>query len=183
VLPGARRDEKPSMQQPPLLPFETYRRVLRLGKMDGSSILLVAGVFALLQAVAGDVSGAMVGLLVAGAGAVELHGVGLLEEGEARGMDWLIGSQIFLLASLLGYCAIRLGHIELPPVPDAIAPMIDRSAAQMNMSRDEYLRFIQRLGLQIVAGVSLLYQGGMTIYYVRRRETVRRALFEFTDVA
>jgi hypothetical protein len=171
------------MQQPPLLPFETYRRVVRLGRMDGLSILLVAGAFALLQAVAGDVPGAIVGLLVAGAGAIELHGVGLLEEGEPRGMDWLISSQLFLLGALLGYCALRLTHVEIPPVPDALAPMIDTSAARLDMSREEYLRFIQRLGLQIVAAVSLFYQGGMAIYYFRRRETVRRALFEFTDVA
>ena len=183
VLPVTRRDEKHPMQQPPLLPFETDRRVVRLGKMDGSSILLISGAFALLQAVAGDIPGAIVGLLVAGAGAMELHGVGLLEEGEARGMDWLIASQVFLLVSLLGYCGIQLSHIEIPPVPDAMAPMIDASAARLDMSREEYLRFIERLGLQIVAAVSLLYQGGMTIYYARRRQIVRRASNEFTDVA
>lgn len=171
------------MQQPPLLPFEAYRRVLRLGKMDGLSVLLVAGAFALLQALGGDIPGAIVGLLIAGAGAVELHGVGLLEEAEARGMDWLIASQVFMLVSLLTYCAVRLAHIEIPPVPDALAPVIDASAARLDISREEYLRFIQRLGLQIVAVVSLLYQGGMAIYYLRRRQTVRRALQELTDVA
>jgi hypothetical protein len=151
--------------------------------MDGLSVLLVAGIFAVLQGAGGDVPGAMVGLLVAGAGAIELHGVGLLEEGEPRGMDWLIGSQIFLLVALLGYCAIRLTNLEVPPVPDALAPMIDASAARLNLSREEYLRWVQRLGLQIVAAVSLFYQGGMGIFYVRRREIVRRALLEFTDVA
>ena len=57
------------MQQPPLLPAETLVRVLRLAKFDGLSVLLIAGVFALLAATAGDFSGALVGLLAAGAGA------------------------------------------------------------------------------------------------------------------
>ena len=181
MLPAARRDEEPFMQQPPLLPRETLLRVLRLAKLDGSTILIISGAFALLHAMGGDVSGAMVGLLVAGAGAIELHGVGQLHEGEPRGMDWLVASQLVLLFSILAYCAVKLAQVDIPPVPDALAPMIDASAERLDMTRDEYLRFIQRLSIQIVAGISILYQGGMALYYHRRRLQVRKALQEMAE--
>ena len=95
------------MKAPPLLPEETLIRVLRVARLDGLSVLVISGVFALVSALAGDGLGAVVGLLVAGAGAVELHGATLLEHGEPRGIDWLTGSQGFLLATIALYCALR----------------------------------------------------------------------------
>ena len=163
---------------PPLLPHETFVRVIRLAKLDGLSVSIVAGIFALLAAVAGDLAGAIVGLMVAGAGAVELHGVSLLQRSLPQGMNWLVGSQLFLLCSILTYCAVRLAHLEVPQLPDTAAQLIDVSAKQLDITREEYLRFIQRLVLQIFAGVSLLYQGGMAFYYYRRHEVVSQALTE-----
>jgi len=55
------------MKAPPLLPEETLLRVLRVARLDGLSVLVIAGVFALISALAGDGVGAVVGLLVAGA--------------------------------------------------------------------------------------------------------------------
>ncbi len=166
------------MRQPPLLAHETLARVLRLAKFDGALVLVFAGGFALLSAMEGDFSGALVGLLVAGAGAVELHGFSLLREGEPRGINWLVGSQISLLVSILAYCAVRLTHLEVPPIPDALVSMLDVTAEQLGMTRDEYVRFVQRLALQSFAVISFFYQGGMAIYYYRRREPVTRALTE-----
>jgi hypothetical protein len=40
------------------------------------------------------------------------------------------------------------------------------------------MTFVQRLGLQVVAIVSIFYQGGMAFYYYRRRDPVIRALAE-----
>ena len=56
--------------KPPLLPSETFRRVLRVARFDGLSVLGVSGAFALISAASQDVSGAMIGLLVAAAGAI-----------------------------------------------------------------------------------------------------------------
>src|SRR5262245_17604351 len=70
----AHRNDKPSMQQPPLLPEVTLFRVLRLARFDGMGAMLLGGIFALLSASAGDFPFASIGLLAAGAGAVELHG-------------------------------------------------------------------------------------------------------------
>jgi hypothetical protein len=164
------------MPQPPLLPEETFTRVIRLAKADGFGVLAFSGLFALLAASGGDSSGAMVGLIVAGAGAIELHGAALLQSGDPRGMRWLIGSQLFLLVAIMGYCALRLQQVELPPIPEEMQPLVETSAQQADLPVPEYLQLVYRLSFGFVALAALIYQGGMTIYYLRRRAAVRQAL-------
>jgi acetolactate synthase regulatory subunit len=164
------------MQQPPLLPEETLIRVLRVARADGMSIVVVATLFAVMAAMAADSVGAIVGLLVAGAGALELHGAGLIRHGDARGVSWLVSSQMFLLATILTYCVVRFSHLEIPPLPDFATSMIDTTAGQLGMTRAEYLMFIHHLVLETFAVVSVFYQGGMAVYYLRRRQAVERAL-------
>jgi hypothetical protein len=161
---------------PPLLPEEVLTRVFRLARLDGLSVLLVATTFAIIAALARDVTGAMAGLLVAGAGASELHGTSMLRVGDARGMSWLVGSQLCLLVSILAYVGVRLSLFELPPVPEDMKKFVEFSASQVGMTGDQYLRFVHRVALWIVAGLSILYQGGMAWYYLRHRAAVARAL-------
>src|SRR5271165_2118927 len=96
--------------QPPKLVSEILRRVLRVARFDGMSVLVLAGFFALVSAASGDVSGAAFGLLIAAAGAVELHGMGLLRAADRRGMSWLVGSQLYLMSVVLGYVGYRLAN-------------------------------------------------------------------------
>ena len=103
-------------RKPPLLPAETLRRVVRTAKFDGTGILVISGAFALASASVHDVTGAEVGLLVAAAGAMELHGAGLIRNGERRGTDWLVASQLFLLAIILGYVGWRLQRMDIAPM-------------------------------------------------------------------
>jgi hypothetical protein len=164
------------MPQPPLLPEETFARVARTARLDGMCVLLIAGSLALVSAIGGDFFSAVIGLLIAGAGAIELHGVGLLREGEPRGVNWLVGSQIYLLASILFYCTLRLIHFEMPPIPDELRPLIDTTAADLDMTTDQYIRLVYRVALWLFAILSFFYQGAMITYYARRRAAVVRAL-------
>src|SRR3954468_14773234 len=75
------RNDKPSMQQPPLLPIETLTRVHRVARFDGLSVVLIASIGAIFAAIGKDQTGAFIGLLVAGAGAMELHGASMLRAG------------------------------------------------------------------------------------------------------
>lgn len=140
--------------------------------------LVLGGMFALIAAAARDFPFATIGLLASGAGAVELHGAALLRQGEPRGMRWLIASQPFLLLVILSYCALRLWMIELPPVPEAFQSIFAASAQQWGMSVEEYQRALNRITALAVATVAVGFQGGMMLYYVRRREPVYRALAE-----
>ncbi len=166
------------MPTPPLLPEETLARVERLARLDGISVLALGGVFALLAATAHEVALATIGLLAAGAGAIELHGVSLLRAGEERGMRWLIASQPLLLLVLWGYCGLRLTQFQMPELPDGVAGLAAASAAQWNLGVEDYFRLLNALTVGVVAVVALAYQGGMTLYYWRRREPVARALAE-----
>lgn len=165
-----------SMQLPPLLPEEILVRVIRLARIDGLGVLLLGSLFAIFAATSGEAGFAVVGLLAAGAGAAELHGVGLLRAGEARGVRWLIACQPFLLLVIYGYCWLRLTHFEMPPIPEGLQETIERSAQQLNMTVEDYFRFVNRLTAQLVAVVATFYQSGMMVYYLRRRKAVERAL-------
>jgi hypothetical protein len=167
------------MQQPPLLPEEILHRVLRVARLDGRSVLLVAGLFALAAAASGDYMGAIIGLLIAGAGAIELHGEGLLRQADLRGVNWLVTSQVYLMAVIIGYCAMRLMHPVITPIPDSLRPMLEMSAQQLQMTTDEYIHLVYRLTFRLFAVITFFYQGGMALYYSRRREPIARALENF----
>lgn len=164
------------MSQPPLLPEETLNRVLRVARFDGTGALVLGGIFAILAAAGGERGFAVIGLLAAGAGAIELHGVGLLRQGAARGMNWLVASQPLLLTVVLAYCVLRLWFHELPPVPEDFQGLFAASARQWGMTLPEYQHALNRITIFVVAGVAVGIQGGMMLYYLRRREAVAQAL-------
>ena len=164
------------MQQPPLLPEETLVRVLRLARFDGMGAMVLGGMFALFAGAARDFPFAVIGLLASGAGAIELHGAALLRQGDPRGMRWLVASQPFLLAVILCYCALRLWLVEIPPVPEAFQNLFAMSARQWGMTIEEYQQALNRLTAVAVAIVATGFQGGMMLYYLRRRTPVYQAL-------
>jgi hypothetical protein len=167
--------------KPPILPAETLKRVMRIARFDGLSLLIVAGGFALLSAASRDVSGAVIGLLIAGAGAIELHGVGLLKVGH-NGMKWLVSSQLYLMATILAYAGFRIMRPDvawmLPYVTGEAAEPILQAAQQEGMTVEQLLIGAMAMLYLIVAAVTLVYQGGMTVYYLRRRKAVEAALLE-----
>lgn len=150
--------------------------MVRVANLDGMSVLAVAGLLALVAASMGDYGGAAVGLLVAAAGAIELHGVALLRAGEARGTNWLVASQPYLLAVMLGYCAVRLTSYDATLLRAAMTDELRAAIAQAGYREEQFLRTVYTLTYAVVAGTTLIYQGGMTVYYLRRRAAVIAAL-------
>lgn len=165
--------------QPPLLPEETLARVYRLARFDGTGVLLLSGLFALLSASTGDYIGTAAGLAVAAAGAIELHGTQLLRHGEPRGMRWLVGSQFVLMAGVLAYCTLRLLSFSPDLIDYVLTPDLRATFLKAGYRPDELNELVRRiyyLTYSAVAVVTLLYQGGMALYYARRREPVAQAL-------
>ncbi len=171
------------MQQPPLLPEETLARVLRAARFNGMSVMLISGLFALISAGTKDHIGAVAGLVVAGAGAMETHGGAILAQGYFRGMRWLVWSQLVCLGGILVYCAVRLSLGTAPPLPEDLRPAIAADAAQLGMTAEELILRSYHLGLYLIATLSVIYQGGMAIYYSRRQAAVGQALETDVDEA
>ena len=90
-------------------------------------------------------------------------------------MGWIIASQPLLLAVIWSYGALRLLFFEAPPLPDSMADMARLGAAQWGMPVDEYFRRINQIIVGSLSIIALLYQGGMTVFYARRRDAVAAA--------
>ena len=116
-----------STREPPLTPEETLRRIGRTARIDGLSVLVVSGLFTLWSLVDRDWAEAAIGLLVCSAGALELRGRALLLAGQARGVDWLVGSQVWLLLVAQSYFLWRLQSYDPELVRHYAVPIL-RSA-------------------------------------------------------
>lgn len=165
--------------QPPLLPAETLARLLRLAKLDGTSILVISGAFALVSAAMGDRLGALVALMVAAAGAIELHGAGLIRAGDVRGLRWLLASQLYLLTVILGYVAMRLLTYDPTIINLVMTPSLRARYTEAGLQAEEIDRIVQwsyYLSHALFGIISLAYQGGLAFYYARRRTAIAAAL-------
>ena len=162
--------------QPPLLPIETLARVLRMSRLDGMGMLMIATFFALTSAAMGEIAGATVWLLVAGAGAIELHGVGLLRQAEKRGLNWLVTSQYLLLVVVLAHCALRLAHYDPTAMREALTEEMKATLAQANYDEEDFLRTVYIATYAAIAGATLIYKLSLARYYQRRRPAITAAL-------
>ncbi len=154
---------------------KTYRRVLAVSRLDGWSVVIVAAFGTLLALVLGDLVGVLVGGLVLGTGAMELRGHRMLKQRDAAGMRWLVRSQLFLLSVILAYCTSRLASFDPESVMGNLTPDMAAVLQEAGINQADILPLVRTMFLTVygaVAGVSLLYQGGMAFYYGRRTAPV-----------
>jgi hypothetical protein len=169
-------------RKPPPLPHEILERVLQIATVNGRLVMIVATVFALLNAAAYQGMGAIVGCLVAGAGALELHGAGLLRAGSLRGVDWLVRSQLLLLATMLIFSALRIASPDLSRLDEVpFTPEMLQTLEQLNLTKEQFATGVNTVVYVTVGLVTLIYQGVMAIFYHRRRGAIATALHEEID--
>lgn len=166
------------MKHPPLLPDETLRRVLRAAHINGTGVLWVAGAFTLAAAASHDGIGAVFSGLAMSAGALELYGSSRVRNGDPRGTRWLVLSQFYLLSVAVAYAAMRLAHFNPELLKPYMTDSVREAIVQSGMSTDDFLRLGYGLTYRLFAALSLAYQGGMAVYYLRRRRAVAAALEE-----
>lgn len=169
----------PRLPTPPPLPSEILTRVIRVAGLDGRVVLWSSGVFALLSAAGHSGLGAVIGLAAAGTGAIEVHGATMLAHTDVRGINWTIRAQLLLLLTILFYCGACIlnfdpGLFRDQPQFKAFLTQNGLTAAQgIELLRDAWV-----IGYIIVAVVSVIYQGGMAIYYARNRRVIMQAMDE-----
>lgn len=164
---------------PPLLPHETLARVLRTAQVNGMCVALFSGVFALISASNGDYVGVVVGLLVAAGGAMEVHGGSLIRHAEIRGVRWLVVSQLLLLIVIVGFAWMSLREYHPELLKAAMTDEMRATVTESGMKEDDFLRLSYNLIYGTIAVVTFFYQGGMALYYLRRRKTLEQAIATF----
>jgi len=171
-------------------PEDVLRRVKRAARLDGWSIVAVAGLCALVSLAFGDLVGASTGLLVTFGGALEVHGCRLLRRNDASGMRWLRRSQLVVLGTIWAYALSRLlsfdaGYLRSDVIPDARAILashginLDDFLDQAGVEPEQVVPLV-RLFFVVLYGtlllVTLIYQGGLYLYYRRNTAAVENAL-------
>jgi hypothetical protein len=169
---------------PPLLPTVIVDRMVRLARRDGAVVLVLSGTLAIASAAFGDYRGALVGVVIAGAGVFELHGATLLTARRTQGVNWLVWSQLYLLVAVLGYVWWRLQAYDpewmrqfaepMMRTPEMQAKLQESGATEADMLR--MLRLVYHVSYAVVAILTVFYQGGMALHYHRRRAAVDAAL-------
>jgi|SRR5580698_4919222 hypothetical protein len=160
-------------------PADTLRRVIKIARVDGLSIFVVSGGFALITMMMGDLIGTIVGLFVAAAGWSEWHGAKLLQRGRARGIGWLVRSQLYLLSIILLYVMRQMTNYDPEYVRSLVTPQMKQMFDSVGLDLQQVMPMVRTAFYVLygtVALVTLIYQGGLALYYRRRTEAVYAAL-------
>ena len=155
------------------------KRVFFISAMDGWSVVVLAVLGSLASLLLGDLSGVFIGFLVLAAGIMELRGRRRLRRRDASGMQLMIRAQIFLLGVILVYCVARLGSFDAETAMGNLTPDMDASLRELGMTRAQVLAYTRTMFYavySVVAVVSLLFQGGLALYYRRCTGAVGEAL-------
>lgn len=157
----------------------SLERLLKISLFNGMSIAVVAGLATLLTLVIGDWLGVVVGLLVTGAGLIEIRGHSLLKRGQPSGCHWLKNAQLFLLSVLWIYCLYQLTSFDSTKLMDALPADSRQLLASSGIDIASLAPLIRTASFAVYGGVllaTLIHQGGLYLYYRRQTPAVLTAL-------
>ena len=163
----------------PTPPEKALKRVLTLSRLNGWSVVIIAGLGVLLALLLLDPLGTAVGLLAAASGWMELRGHRQLRRRDPAGMKWLVRAQLFLLAVVLAYCTSRLGSFDAESMMSNLTPDMETLLKEGGIERADILPLVHKFFLAWYGGVALvciLYQGGLALYYRKKIPLVTAAL-------
>jgi hypothetical protein len=158
---------------------KTLKRVLTVSRLNGWSVVVFAVLGTLITLAMGDFSGIVVGLLIGLGGWMEIRGHNQLKRRNPDGMKLLVRSQMFLLAVILVYCASRLGSFDNGSVMGNLTPDMEAMLKESGIEKADVLPLVRMAffaGYGGFALATLLYQGGMALYYRSRIQVVTEAL-------
>jgi hypothetical protein len=161
------------MRKPPPTPEDQLQRILRIAKVNGMSVVIIASLGTVLSI--GDWLGMAVGAAIIVGGRFELGGRKRLLANDVTGVNLLVRSQWIVLGAIEFYCVFKLlfdhNHGVSPELRSAMVDLgIDMAELEPSLRLAFYGTYIA------VALLTLVYQGGMARYYGSKREVVRAAL-------
>jgi hypothetical protein len=160
-------------------PEEVLRRVLKTSRLNGWSVAIFAGLCSLVSAAFGDPVGASIGLLVALGGLLEVRGHRLLQRRDADGLRWLVRSQLMVLGVIWTYAVTRLMSFDEGLVRELVTPDMRATLNELGVSMEDILPLVRRFFYLLYGSVmaaTLIYQGGLALYYRRCTAAVELAV-------
>ncbi|HSY54285.1 MAG TPA: hypothetical protein VK785_07550 [Opitutaceae bacterium] len=158
-------------------PADTLRKVIRIAKVNGMIVVFPTSCLCgLVAALFGDWRSALIGFLVAAAGWSEWHGAKLLKRGEARGIGWLVRSQLYLLGLILLYALWQMASYNPALVRSLITPDMAQTYESAGVDIQDVVRIAYYALYGTLAVLTLFYQGGLALFYRRRTAVVQAAL-------
>ena len=152
-------------------PRKIRRRVLLISGLNGWSIIIAAGFFAVISLLLGDGLGFLVGAAVLVSPWMELKARARLQQERAGARQWYLWSQVCLFGVIVVYSVSQLLSLYFTAGTEALPPDV-RQALHQLLQLDE--RALNDLMGQIYLAVyvlvilaSLLYQGGLFLFYRR----------------
>jgi hypothetical protein len=158
---------------------KALRRVLKISRTNGWCVFVVAVLGILIALAMGDLSSVAIGALVALAGGMEVRGHKKLQRRDPDGMKLLVRSQLFLLTVILVYCASRLGSFDADTVMGNVTPDMEAILQESGIQRSDILPLVRLAFFTLyisLAATSLIYQGGLALYYRSKTRLVTEAL-------
>lgn len=168
------------MSVPPPTPQQlALAKVLKISRLNGWSVAVIAGLGTLLSLAFGDLIGSGIGILVVGSAAMEIHGHRRLKRRDADGMIWLVRSQLFFLGVVLTYAVGRFFSFDSEAILANLTPEMEALLKESGVTRADIVPLVTtffHVFYGAVIGLTLIYQGGMALYYRRKSPLVAEAL-------
>jgi len=153
-------------------------RVLTIARVDGWSLIAVAGPAGLVSLFSRDLPSTLTAAGVTLCGLLELRGHARLRRREVSGLRWLIAAQLSCLLFILGYVAVIVRAASADHLL-SLLPAFSKAQLEFLFPDPAELRFwfaiLTQLSAWLLAGLTLLYQGGLALYYARTRVAALRS--------
>lgn len=160
-------------------PTEILHRIIRLSGINGWCVTVAAGLGTLVSLALADVIAAFTGAVVTLGGITELRGRHALLRGDLRGIRLLFLAQLLVLLMILVYAITQLLTFDaaalVARLPSEVHTMLQDAAMDV-ASLKQLLTLAHTIAYSAVILASVIYQGGLAIYYRHRAPVIAMGL-------
>jgi hypothetical protein len=156
------------------------KRIARIAAMNGWSVAVLAGLCLATSLLWFNVPGLLIGLAAMASGCMELSGRRRLKQNRPEARRWLAGSQLLLLAAVVLYSAYHLLLFQPNEILMDFPPDIRMQLSQimdLNDLQALIAKAIRILYFSLIVA-TVLYQGGLWLYYTLATRKLDRAAAE-----
>jgi hypothetical protein len=193
--PAARDDSPLTDEQHHLLRNLARQRrpiqaAARTARISGITILVIGVLAAPVVAVAPTALGAVMLLVVGAVGTIELIGAGRMQARQAGAATLLGLNQTGFMLAIMIYCVIQMVSFSTAEIDAALAQggLGGASADELGLGSElqgltDVLPWVAYGFYGLIMVLTLLFQGGLALYYFARRGVLRQAQTDGPDWA